>query len=264
MTDSSQPADLLPEFRIGNVLGQTFRTFFANFFKFVVLGALLFAPMTILTLGFGLMAPTMVDPATPPDATSFFTIFTGTFLLMIATVTFVFSAITYGSIEHLAGHEVTLGGMAKRGLKAMVPVILSYLMIMPLYLLGVILLIIPGIIVLIMFSMTAPIIVAEGLGPIAAMRRSRELTGGYKWHLLAIFFLIGLIIQLGQFLLMIPMFTAVSAGSSEVFGILFGVGSTVLGGIYYALMGTCVASIYTSLRETKEGTSADKIAEVFA
>lgn len=264
MTDTSQPAGLLPEFRIGHVLGQTFKTFFANFFKFVLLGTVLYAPTVILMFSAGLIAPTLIDPNSPPDLSNFFTITISILVLSVVSVNFVLCAITYGSIEHQAGNSVTLGSMARRGLKAIIPVILSYLMILPLMYIGMLLLIIPGIIIAIMLSMTTPAIVAEGVGPIAALRRSRELTSGYKWHILGIFILMFLILLVIQFLLMSPLMTAIATDASGAFAFLLEIVFTLVGGIFYALMATNVASIYTGLREAKEGTSADKIAEVFA
>jgi uncharacterized membrane protein len=52
-----------------------------------------------------------------------------------------------------------------------------------LIILGLILLIIPGIIVAIMVAFSTYIVIDTGLGPWAAIKRSAEITKGHRWHL---------------------------------------------------------------------------------
>jgi uncharacterized membrane protein len=49
---------------------------------------------------------------------------------------------------------------------------------------GLILLIVPGIIIGIMVAFTTYVVIDTGMGPIEAMKHSAELTKGHRWHLL--------------------------------------------------------------------------------
>ena len=51
---------------------------------------------------------------------------------------------------------------------------------------GMILVIVPGIILLLMWWVYIPAIVVEGKGIIGAFGRSRELTRGRRWHILGL------------------------------------------------------------------------------
>ncbi len=81
------------------------------------------------------------------------------------------------------------------------PIIVNYFIGSLLYsamvLVGLILFIIPGIIWLVQFQFFNYAIVDEGLGPIAALKRSAELTRGCRWSLLGFALLVALINVLG-------------------------------------------------------------------
>lgn len=69
-------------------------------------------------------------------------------------------------------------------------------------LLGFILLIVPGIIIVLMFQMYAYLVVDKGLGPIAALKRSRVITKGSRWRLFVLGFLI-VLVNLGGLLCLV-------------------------------------------------------------
>lgn len=264
MTDTIATADALPEFRVGTVISKTFSTFGDNFFKFFILSLLMFVPVVVFGTFTSFFFIDAADATTLPDPNSFIATIFGIMAVMMISIALVLSAITYGSIEYQAGKPVAFFGMLARAVKTLVPVVIASVLIALLYMLGAIFLIVPGIIAVLMFSMTVPAIVAEGLGPIDAMRRSRELTHGYKWPILGAFFTVVIIIQIVEMILTFGITAATASLSAEQIGIIFGGLVFVMGGVYYGFIGSCVATIYTELRAAKEGTSADKIAEVFA
>jgi hypothetical protein len=67
---------------------------------------------------------------------------------------------------------------------------------------GLVLLIVPGIILMVMLQMYLYLIVDKGLGPIAALRRSRVITKGHRWWL-CIFGLLLLLLNLAGFLCLV-------------------------------------------------------------
>jgi uncharacterized membrane protein len=60
--------------------------------------------------------------------------------------------------------------------------------------LGSVFLLVPGVILSLMFAVCVPAAVVEGLGPFAALKRSYELTKGFKGRIFVTTFLWGLLI----------------------------------------------------------------------
>jgi hypothetical protein len=73
-------------------------------------------------------------------------------------------------------------------------VILTTLALLFLVLLGFVALILPGLVILLMLCVALPAFIPENLSPIAALKRSRELTRGNRWRLLGLVLLNGLIL----------------------------------------------------------------------
>lgn len=69
----------------------------------------------------------------------------------------------------------------------LLPFVAAYFLVWLAITIGLILLIIPGIIWAIQFSFFAYFIIDKGLGPIAALRASSDLTQGKKWELLGFY-----------------------------------------------------------------------------
>lgn len=264
MTDTAGATGVLPEFRVGTVLSQTFSTFFSNFPKFFGISVLFYLPVAVFTYFYS-DPQAVADMAAGGDFGAMMRKIFLVAILSMAVLAVIQASITYGAIEHQANRTASVTGMLSAGLQAILPVIAASILVSILYMLGAMLLLVPGIIVLVMMSVTTPVIVAEKKGPIAAMGRSRELTKGYKWQVFGVFVVLfvvlygvmtvgGLLVGLG--------FADISQQNGNSFTLsLFSLVST---GAYYALISSCVASVYSNLRAAKEGTSADDIAQVFA
>ncbi len=94
---------------------------------------------------------------------------------------------------------------------------------------GGLLLVIPGIIFGIMFQMYSYLIVDKGLGPIAAMQRSREITRGSRMNLFLLGLLIGLINLAGALCFLIGLLWSIPTTSialATVYDHLEGAGGT--------------------------------------
>ena len=119
-------------------------------------------------------------------------------------------------------------------------------------------LIVPGIIVAVMWSVATPALVEERQGVFASLARSRALTKGARWPifgLILIYVLALLIIGSLQATIMFA-FTGFMLGAV----VLNAVGSAVLALVWSVV----AAAIYIELREVKEGTGVDRLAEIFA
>jgi len=261
MTDfTSSQQEILPEFRVGAVVTDTFKTMYANLFKFVGIGLIIYVPF------YGIMFLTMpqIEPGnqvTDP-AGLMYTMFGTMFLMMLAGF-IAQTAIVHASIETLAGKSATFGDMLSTAVQKFLPVVGASIIIMLLYMVGAIFLVVPGIIALLMLCVTIPVIVAEDKPVFEALKRSAELTKGSKWAIIGA----TMLTFIAAYILMIVILLAIgllSAVAGPVGAIIGGIAAAVMMAAMYGIMGAVVAAIYTNLRIAKEGVSADDIAKVFA
>lgn len=123
--------------------------------------------------------------------------------------------------------------------------------------LGLILLIVPGVILALVWSVAAPVVVAEKKGVFNALGRSRALTRDNRLLILLLFVIIiaanlalsTLIGAIGALAGTAPMATAITSGVSSSVGAVIG--------------GALAAAMYVDLRRIKEGGGHESIASVF-
>jgi len=121
------------------------------------------------------------------------------------------------------------------------------------------------------FAVSAPALVAERIGPIAAMQRSRRLTAGARWKVFAI----SLIVLVLTWVIS----ATISAVSFQLFGGMQGLAAATFSGriplAYFVIqsigqtLSACVWSVlasalYVELRDWKDGPASEALAEVFA
>lgn len=254
---------------LGRVIGRAFSTIGGN--PAATLGiAFLFSalPTSLFSLLSQRMRPEAMDVAN-------FSTWIGA-AAVAGFVAFVLKLITQGALTRATvnsetGERASFADCAGTGLRAALPLfglaILSGLAIM----LGLMLLIVPGVILFTMWAVSGPAVVAERLGPIAAMRRSAELTSGARWKVfgLLLLLLIGGAMLQGA---LAGTITQSYGGVQQMGGVMAGGGLPTAWIIVNVLVTTVTgavgaivqASLYIELREWKEGPALDRLAEVFA
>jgi hypothetical protein len=88
------------------------------------------------------------------------------------------------------GERQTLGAIARRipyGRLVLVDLLFALIVVV-----GILLLVVPGIVFLVWFGLAGPVVEIEKRGPLAALRRSRELVRGSFWRVLAIVLPVGI------------------------------------------------------------------------
>jgi len=81
---------------------------------------------------------------------------------------------------------------------------------------GLILLIVPGVIFGLMFMFASYIVIDKGLGPVEAMKESKRITDGHKWDLLGFAILLLLINILGAICLLVGLLVSIPVTSLSV------------------------------------------------
>lgn len=165
---------------------------------------------------------------------------------------------------YLDGRAIGPGESMRGGLAKVLPLLgLSFLLGLGV-MAGMLLLIVPGIMLFVTWSVAAPALVEEDVGVTEAFGRSRALTKGARWRVFLVMVVTLVITWLLAAVAAIPslMLTgSVEAGSGTTATVVV---ETVTATLTSALWSTVLASLYITLRERREGPLTDKLAEVFA
>jgi hypothetical protein len=253
---------------VGRVLSRAFETIGAN--PLATLGiAFLFNALPITLVGYAVQNWQM-DSVLRLDRTAAIALALLSFVIAILLAMITQGALVRATVAHSEGRRSGFGESAMAGLVVAVPLFLLGLLGAIGVALGFVLLIVPGVMLYVMWSVAAPALVEERLGPIEAFGRSRFLTRGARWK---IFGLILVVLVIGWLI------SAVAEwGSAAYYGGMTRMAAEMRNGIpisYLAvsfvaqtlasvISGVAMASLYVELRDWKDGPAADKLAEVFA
>src|SRR5262249_10890678 len=150
------------DFRVGEVLGVTFGSFFANLVPFGSLALLVYVPILVLDL---LIVD--VSDAQQLVAQVFSASMVVVIILQILLGYVLNAALVYGTILDLRGQRLTIGQCISRGLAVAFPTLGVAIVSFVLMIIGVALLIVPGLIVMVMLSVAIPVAVIERPGVFA-------------------------------------------------------------------------------------------------
>jgi hypothetical protein len=236
----------------------------------VVLGLALFVGavpglvMSYLFVKFGFFSPGGLQSG----AFSFRAMMGATFvssLVGIVIAALVQGALTRAVVTANEGRRATFGESISTGIRVILPLIGLSIIVGIGVAIGFVLLIVPGVILLLMWSVAIPALVVERVGIFDALRRSAELTKDSRWKILGLFLALLVLYWVLSAILGVvglKMYSGATAASGLTIANLLG--SILLGTVFNVLWGTIQPSLYVELRQAKEGDSADHLAEVFA
>jgi hypothetical protein len=141
------------------------------------------------------------------------------------------AALTYGVLQSLRGESVPLGRLLGSGFSKMGSVLLVSIGFGVIVFLGFLLLVVPGVMALCALYVAVPAVVVEDVGPGEALGRSRALTKGSRWGILAIALVVGVV-------------TFAVAGAA---GALIAYGASALPHPVPALLSSAIVSLLTPL-----------------
>lgn len=266
MASVAQPLDER-RMSVGRVFERAFSTIAHN--PVVVLGLALVLgaiPGLIMTYLFSSFAVGAVRPgmsANTMAALTFIGLVSWAISLMISAI--VQGALTRATVAESEGKKASFGESLSAGFRVFLPLIGVGFLFAVGVALGMILLIVPGVILLLMWSVAAPAVVVERDGVFQAFRRSRQLTSGARWKILGVFLVLVVLYWLLSIVLGLvglKMYGAANAATGFTTANL--IGSVVLGTIFNVLWGTIQPSLYVELRHWKEGDSVQALADVFS
>jgi hypothetical protein len=256
-------------FSVGGVIARTFSTWWRHVLVFSVLTLIAYAPFLLLSvLGEmpipGITAPSLnpLDPGAAAAAASpvvpgagFWLAYLAMMLLFLVEI----GAITHGVIHHLAGKRVSLGAMIAAGLRRAIPLLLVGIICYVIVLLGMMLVLVPGVIFGCALVAAIPAVVVERPGVFGAIKRSFALTKGKRLAIFAIMLVLFVVAMgvavIGSFLL--PQLTA---PISPMLGTVLGL---VVNAVFGTLLWVAPGVVYHDLRVAKEGVATAQLAAVF-
>ncbi|HKD20508.1 MAG TPA: hypothetical protein VKB71_00785, partial [Rhizomicrobium sp.] len=191
-----------PTFTMGGVASATFGSIGRNFATFALLALLAEVPQQGLVMYMnkfqvGALQGGLNNPAA---LGTFFATTMATSFLTIIMAYVLQAAIVYGTVTDLSGRRASFGSSLSTALKVLLPLIglsiVSTLGVM----LGLVLLVVPGIILALGWAIAVPVRVIERTGVFASLSRSWQLTSGYKGTIFLLFLVFTLASLLFSFL----------------------------------------------------------------
>lgn len=254
------------EFRIGRVVSRLFSALLANPLTFLALATLLTIPSTMLRVYISINPTSagMSGVLLRPGGLSYFlryeALALGIYFLFGYTLQ---AALAEGTMLYLGGERPSFGQCLSGSVRNFVAVsIIGFLSYWGMVL-GIALLVVPGIILLVMWSVVIPVRIVEQTGITQSFGRSRTLTRGFRGKIL----LLGLmyLVFAAAIGFAIRPLTGVSLLASE-FGHLnipYLIVSWAVRIVISVILGVGTASVYYELRLVQEGVGADQMAAVF-
>ena len=249
-------------FSIGASLSRALSTFLANFISFNLLGFTVMVPgLGLVVLLFGAVFAGFFigldNIGAPPSGFGalHFIVFAAIWIVAVTLQYFLTGIIVYGALRYLEGEKAGYAACLGRGFRRIVPIIAVAVISTVLIAIGFFLIVVPGIIIAVMICLAVPALMAENPGILASLKRSRELTKGYRWHLFGIFLIAMLATTAINIVVPLP-FELVSGDLATFVSAVIQLFTTVF-------LAVLLAVIYHDLRVAKEGVSSQQIAAVF-
>ncbi|RWI93668.1 MAG: hypothetical protein E5X33_22350 [Mesorhizobium sp.] len=183
----------------------------------------------------------------------------GTAVIVILYLAFAFllqSSLVRVAIEDMNGKKPTFGDSIATAIRFLLPTVAIGLLVA----LGVgaasIALVVPGIILGLGWSVAIPVLIQERLGVFGSMSRSRALTKGSRSALF------------GLFVILVIMGLVMQSITGVVVYLFHGIVAAVVAAMVQSIgsmVGSVAAAVsYVELRQVKEGTGVDELAEIFS
>ena len=246
-------------FDLGRVISRTFTSIRDNWLVLLVASFLLVGlPSTLSAVG-----QTMIW-STESTTSGFLFVTLGSLLYFIG-VFILQGTVVKAAVDGFNGKTTRLGDALGVGARMFFP-LLGYGILAGLGIgLGFLLLIVPGVILSVLWSVAAPAIVIEKRGVFESFQRSRDLTRGYRWNvfgLLVIYILLTWILGAAIAALSVAVGGSFAAGASPNLWVNLVTGPVV--NVLSAVLASAgVASLYYELRSVKEGAGPESLASIF-
>jgi hypothetical protein len=233
---------------LGEILDMGFKLVRDHFTVLVGIAAATYLPLAVVG------AVVRPSPGHPPSGVAIAAILL-VYLLVLLASPIVWAAITFALGEIYLGRTASVGGAFRSGLSLSLPLVGTTLLAGIAVVLGLLLLVIPGLYLILTFTLVAQVIVLERVSGFAALRRSRILMRGNLLRAFGVLLVGGLITGvLGGVLQLvlgfIPLVGPLASGLAQAVGMTYSSAVVVL--------------LYFDIRCRKEAFDLEHLAQLVA
>ncbi|WP_271083559.1 hypothetical protein [Brevundimonas sp. NIBR11] len=254
---AAKPASAYGDFDLGRVIQRTFKAISQNGVTFLIASVILVGlPSVMQVYGQSLLVQA--------QSMEGFTIMAISWVLWIIGAYVLQGMVVKVTVAGFNGKAMSIGTAFAAGIKLFLPLLGVGILVGFGTFLGALLLIVPGIILAVMWSVATAAVVVESRGVTESMQRSRELTKGHRWSifgLAVILFVVSMIIGL-----LVGGIGAATGGGFMTGPVNMGLNmaTTAISNILTSVVGAAgVAALYYELRSVKEGVGPEELASVF-
>lgn len=178
-------------------------------------------------------------------------------------------ALVRATVAHAEGRRATIGESAAAGARAALPLLGLALLTSLGVAIGMVLLIVPGVILYLMWSVAAPALVEERRGVFESFARSRALTKGARWSIFGLEVVVIILISIVSAvygLLLLASFGASGMVDLAREGLPIGwiISQILVSTIITIFWSATQNSLYVELRRWKDGFTPERLADVFS
>lgn len=238
-------SDSYQSISIGEVLSEGVNHYAKSFIAFTILAMIVYSPMFVIEYNYSFDLEDMIKNEFLP-------------FMAFSTLSYqiLSGIITYVVFMRLIGEKQSFINAFGPVISRMPVLLLTLFVYLLITALGFILLIVPGYIATIAFSLCSIVCIIERESPIESIKRSVFLTKGYRWKLFGFGLIFGIIVVVRDFFLK----AMLTAGTPLFIAGLFTIVSTIL---LSNVNAACLVEFYYRFRREKEGLTAEKILDIF-
>jgi hypothetical protein len=234
------------DFRVGAVISRSLSVLSRHFLTFFIVTLIAFSPVILLRQ--------VSETAATDVVQALITLGVGFVLLMVLSMLST-AIILHGAFQDMRKRPINLLESLKVAFRRFLPLIVLAVLESVLLVLGIILLVVPGVILYTMWLVAVAACVVERTGPWRSLRRSQELTKGHRWKIFGLFLLLVLLSMISPLL---QLLLNVTVGETAAL-----IGNAIWTAIGSAFSSVLLAVTYHDLRVAKEGIDIEQIASVF-
>lgn len=226
----------------------------------------------IPTVAFGFYQRSLTAAEMDPDQVLGMLVVTlGSALVSMVCQAVVQGSLVRATVAHANGQRAGFGETIGGALALALPLIGLSIVLTLGVALGFLLLIVPGIMLFVIWSVAAPALVAERIGVFDALGRSRDLTRGARWQVFGVIVILVVISWIFSAIFGAAMLGTTGFDETEINQLAtdgMPMGWILAEGLLSTLMitvwSTVVASLYLELRNWKEGPADKALEDIFA
>jgi len=237
------------DFGSGAVLNQSLQVFGRNCLPFIALALLLISPAYLLT-GWLVWEEQFIQTI-PPAALQL-----GLTILEALLGFVVHAAVVFGTFRDLQGQKAGFAASFAGGFGSVVPVLAVAIVSGAIVIVGLFLLVVPGLVFATMYWVAVPAAVVEKTGVKDSLSRSAALTSGCRWKVFGVIVIISVVQAIFE--------RGIDLLLDYENAIILSMAITLLYSATFTAFGAVASAVtYHQLRRVKEGTGAEEIAAVF-